>query len=172
MDSQIEEIKNKLNVLDVVSSYMKLTKTGINYRGVCPFHSEKKPSFFVSPGRQMWHCFGCGAGSSIFDFVMKIEGIEFADALRILANKAGVELKRENVQLRSERQKLFEICDLACTFFEKQLEGSAVGREAKEYLLSRGITQESIKKWRLGYSPDTWNGLSDFLRSGKSWLGH
>ena len=163
MDSQIEEIKNKLNVLDVVSSYVKLTKTGINYRGVCPFHSEKKPSFFVSPGRQMWHCFGCGAGSSIFDFIMKIEGVEFSDALRILANKAGVQLKRENVQLRTERQKLFEICELACSFFEKQLEASSIGKEAKEYLLSRGISEESIKKWRLGYSPDTWNGLSDFL---------
>jgi len=164
-DSQIEEIKNKLNVLDVVGGYMKLTKTGVNYRGVCPFHSEKKPSFFVSPTRQMWHCFGCGAGSSIFDFVMKIEGVEFGDALRILASKAGIELKRENVQLRTERQRLYEICDLACSFFEKQMEASVVGREAEEYLLGRGITKESIKKWRVGYSPDTWNGLSDFLVS-------
>ena len=163
MDSQIEEIKNKLNVIDVVGSYLKLTKTGINYRGVCPFHKEKSPSFFVSPTRQMWHCFGCGAGSSIFDFVMKIEGVEFGDALRILAAKAGVQLKRENVELRTERQRLYEICNLACLFFEKQLDGSAIGKEAKEYLLKRGITAESIGKWRLGYSPDTWNGLTDFL---------
>src|SRR3989338_2326380 len=165
MDSQIEEIKSKLNVLDVVGSYMKLTKTGINYRGVCPFHKEKSPSFFVNPGRQIWHCFGCGAGSSIFDFVMKIEGVEFGDALRILANKACVELKRENPQIWTERQRLYEICELACSFFEKQLEGSAMGKEAKAYLLKRGITSESIKKWRLGYSPDTWNGLTDFLIS-------
>jgi len=162
-DSQIEEIKSKLNVFDIVGSYVKLTKTGINYRGLCPFHSEKGPSFFVSPGRQMWKCFGCGKGGDIFEFIEEIEGVEFGDALRLLAAKAGVELKRENPQVVSERKRLYEICDLACSFFEKQLGNSAYGKDAKEYLLKRGITEESIAKWRLGYSPDTWQGLSDFL---------
>jgi len=163
VDSQIEEIKGKLNVLDVVSGYVKLTKTGINYRGICPFHSEKGPSFFVSPTRQMWHCFGCGTGGDIFEFIKKIEGVEFGDALRLLANKAGVELKRIDPKTDSERKRLYEICNLACLFFEKQLGGSEWGSKAKEYLLKRGINEESIKKWRLGYSPDTWQGLSDFL---------
>jgi DNA primase len=163
MDSQIEEIKNKLNVLDIVGGYVKLTKTGANFRGICPFHSEKGPSFFVSPARQMWKCFGCGKGGDIFEFIKEIEGVEFGDALRLLANKAGVELKRENPQVASERKRLYEICDLACAFFEKQLGNSAYGKDAKEYLLKRGITEESVKKWRLGYSPDTWQGLSDFL---------
>jgi DNA primase len=162
-DSQIEEIKNRLNILDLVGSYVKLSKTGINYRGICPFHSEKGPSFFVSPGRQMWKCFGCGKGGDMFEFIKEIEGVEFGDALKILAQKAGVELRRENPQIRTERQRLYEICDLSASFFEKQLNGSEWGKKAKDYLLNRGITEESLKKWRLGYSPDTWQGLSDFL---------
>lgn len=165
MDSQAEEIKNKLNIVDIVSSYVKLTKTGINYRGICPFHSEKGPSFFVSPSRQIFKCFGCGAGGDIFEFIKRIEGVEFGDALKILADRAGVVLKKTNPQLRTERQRLYEICELAASFFEKQLHGSDWGRKAKEYLLKRGISEESIKKWRLGYSPDTWQGLSDFLVS-------
>ena len=163
MDSQLEEIKNRLNVLDVVGSYIKLTKTGVNYRGICPFHSEKGPSFFVSPNRQMWKCFGCGKGGDVFTFIKEIEGVEFGDALKILAQKAGVELKRMNPQLQTERQRLYEICDISTSFFEKQLGNSDWGKKAKEYLLKRGISEDSIKKWRLGYSPDTWQGLSDFL---------
>lgn len=168
MDSPIEEIKGRLDIIEVVSQYIKLRKTGANFNAVCPFHSEKSGSFFVSPTRQTWKCFGCGKGGDMFTFIQEIEGVEFGDALRILAAKAGVELKKqtkESKELKTERQRYYEACELAARFYEKQLAGSAVGKEAKNYLLGRGLSEQSISVWRLGYSPDSWQALHDFLAS-------
>lgn len=169
-DATIQQIKDRLSIVDVVSSYLKLEKTGINLRANCPFHSEKTPSFFVSPTRQSFKCFGCGKAGDIFSFVQEIEGIEFPDALRILAKRAGVELKTFQPQNQSKKNNLYEICELSCKFFEKQLESSQIGKKAQQYLSDRGLTNETIKKWRLGWSPapsaawrSGWRALSDFL---------
>ena len=163
-DSVVQQIKDRLDIVEIVSSYLKLEKTGINYRAPCPFHSEKKPSFFVSPSRQMFKCFGCNASGSVFDFIMQIEGIEFGDALKILARRAGVELKEFSPELKTKRQRLYEICELSSSFYEQQLK-SATGKKVIDYLNQRGIKQDTLLKWRLGYSPSSWRSLLEFLIS-------
>ncbi len=165
MEDNVSKIKDRLDVVDVLSSYMKLQKAGINYKGRCPFHSEKTPSFFVSPERQIWHCFGCAKGGDMFEFVKEIESVDFPEALKILAGRAGIELEQykpkpgESVDVK---QRLMAVVELATKFFEKQFQ-STLGKEALAYLYDRGLTEETIKEFRLGFAPDDWEALSQFL---------
>ncbi|MBU1177574.1 MAG: DNA primase [Patescibacteria group bacterium] len=159
----VDEIKNKLDVVDVIGGYIKVQKAGRNYKASCPFHSEKTPSFMISPERQLWRCFGCNRGGSIFDFIMEIEGVEFGDALKILAQRAGVELKRIDPKIKTKRTKLYEICSLANSFFIKQFEAGKIGKDMQKYLIERGLKQKTIKDWEIGYAPKGWQILVDFL---------
>lgn len=160
MLSPSEEIKNKLDIIEVIGQYLKLEKAGANYRAICPFHKEKTPSFFVSPARQIWHCFGCNTGGDIFTFVMKIENIEFREALELLAKKAGIQLRDESPQARTQKQKLININKEAQLFFENNLWQN---KEVIEYLYQRGLKEETIKDFHLGWALDDWQKLSRFL---------
>lgn len=160
MLTPIEEIKSKLDIIEVISGYIKISKAGANFKAVCPFHSEKSPSLMISPARQIWHCFGCGEGGDIFKFVMKIEGVEFGDALRNLAQRAGVILKKEDPQIRTERGKLLEICRAATEHFQKNLTSN---KEVQEYLKKRGLKDETIQEFKIGFSQDSWDSLLKFL---------
>lgn len=159
----VEEIKNKLDLKDVVGGYLKLEKRGVNYRARCPFHNEKTPSFFVSPSRQLWRCFGCGEGGDMFTFVQRIEGVDFPEALRTLASAAGVQLRPQDPRIRSEKNKNLEICELAAKYFNHQLE-SKNGQHIVEYLKARGIKESSVTHFRLGYAPYNSKSLVVFLK--------
>jgi len=160
MLSQLEEIKSKLDIVEVIGQYVKLQKAGANYKALCPFHKEKTPSFIVSPSRQIFHCFGCGAGGDIFTFLMKIESLEFNEAVKLLADKAGVKLTYESPEINSQKQKIIDINEKTREFFEKQLENN---KEVLIYLYKRGLKEETIKEFRLGFALDDWRSLLSFL---------
>lgn len=158
MNDNVQQIKERLNITDVISCYVRLIKSGVNYKALCPFHNEKTPSFMVSSSRQSWHCFGCSEGGDIFTFIEKIENIEFLEALNILAEKAGIILERGDPKLRSQKDRLYEICELATQFFTVSLNNQIL-----DYLKNRGLSEETIEEWRLGYAPDSWESLISFL---------
>ena len=159
MPDQIQEIKERLNILDVLNGYIRLQKAGVNFKALCPFHNEKTPSFMVSPSRQSWHCFGCGEGGDIFTFIQKIEGVEFPEALKILAEKAGVILKYDDPKLRTEKDRAYEICEKATQFFVNELSNNPNSETILNYLHKRGLQDKTIEEWRLGYAPDSWDSL-------------
>ncbi|MDE2212949.1 MAG: DNA primase [Patescibacteria group bacterium] len=162
MDSPVHEIKERLNIVDVIGSYVQLKKAGRSFVARCPFHKERTPSFHVSPERGTYKCFGCGEGGDIFTFIEKVEGIDFPTALKQLAERAGVQLPARGWQNTSPKEqekeeRLYAVLEKATSFYEEEL-----GRHsnAKEYILSRGIQENTLKKWSIGYAPASWELLS------------
>ncbi len=167
MEDAVTQIKQKLDIVDVIGSYVSLKKSGRNYKALCPFHNEKTPSFMVSQELQIYKCFGCGVGGDIFNFVEAIEGVDFPRALEILAEKAGVKLvKSKDYDAQSQiKKKIYEINEITTKFYQYMLLKHKVGTRALNYLKKeRKLNEDSIKIFRLGYAPDSWNALCGFLR--------
>ncbi len=154
------EVKNKLSVVDVVGESVQLKKAGSTYKGLCPFHGEKTPSFTVTPARDSWKCFGCGEGGDIFSFVMKRDSLTFPEALKVLAAKAGVELDERTSREDAHKKRLRDVLESAIAFYHAVLTGSKTGGPALDYLRGRGFTDESIAKFQLGYAPGGWDTLT------------
>ncbi|HXI84845.1 MAG TPA: DNA primase [Verrucomicrobiae bacterium] len=158
----LEQIRQNNDVVEVIGSYFPLKRAGANFRALCPFHKEKTPSFNVNPSKQIWHCFGCGEGGNVFSFVMKYENVDFLTAVRRLAERAGIKLEyeeRAGDPGRDQKDQLLVLHEVAANFFHHNLMKEPSAAVAREYLKNRGITAETAKKWRLGYSPDAWDGL-------------
>ncbi len=157
-----EQIKSRINIVDLLREYIELKKAGANWKALCPFHSEKTSSFMVSEDKQIWHCFGCNEGGDIFGFVMRMEGVDFPEALRLLAKKAGVELAHRDPAQNSQKTKLMDILEAAAGFFSGELIKSPA---ALEYINKRELKDETVKKFRLGFSPQSWDSLLKFLQT-------
>jgi len=162
MSDNVAQIKERLTIEEVVGQYVELKAAGSNLKGKCPFHAEKTPSFIVSPMRDTYHCFGCGVGGDIFTFVQEIEGLDFRGALKMLADKAGVELQFEQggVQ-KDDKDTLFSILESVTLYYSENLKGN---KKARAYLKGRGLTEETIGSFRIGFAPDGWSGALDHLK--------
>jgi len=161
----LDLIKQKINIVDLIQEYLPLKKTGVNFKANCPFHQEKTPSFVVSPERQIFHCFGCNIGGDIFKFLMEKEGLDFSEALDILAKKAGITIKRQGSAQKSKKARLVEVNQKAAQFFHYLLTEHKLGERALDYLQKRGMNSETIKLFNLGYAPNSWESLAKFLQT-------
>ena len=164
MADTVQQIKDKLSIVDVVSQYVKLERAGSSLKGRCPFHNEKTPSFFVSPDRGSYHCFGCDVGGDMFTFIQEIEGVDFKGALQMLADKAGVQVVYEKSEKKDERDRLYALLETATLFFIRELDEKHPGRV---YLHKRNITDDTIKSFRIGFAPDSWDSLTKHLKEKK-----
>lgn len=166
MSDAVQQIKDRLDILDVVSPYVELHKAGKNYKGKSPFSAEKTPSFYVSPDRGMYYCFSTSQGGDIFTFIQVMEGVDFKEALRILAQKAGVELVAEDPQKKTARERWYAALKEATDFYKSALTKE---KDAVEYLDRRGVSKETIQKWQIGYAPGPpksgWRELKGYLES-------
>jgi len=162
----IDEVKQRVDIVDVVSQYASLTKAGRTFRALCPFHSEKHPSFFVYPEQQSWHCFGaCSTGGDVFSFIMKKQGIDFGEALRLLAQRAGVAIpsRFEPRAESEEKQRLYQVNQAAAQYFHNLLLSSPAGEKARSYVTGRGFSLKTAADFQLGFSPDSWDALKQHL---------
>ena len=165
--STINEVKQRVDIVELVSEYVPLQKAGRNFKGLCPFHSEKHPSFFVFPEQQTWHCFGaCGTGGDVFSFIMKKEGMDFGQALHLLAQRAGITLSPPGMPAKAEdkeKEKLFQINEAVAEYYHHLLLTTTAGEAARSYLAKRKVMPETIKEFRLGFSPDSWETVKNYL---------
>ncbi len=165
MDPVVQQIKDRINIVEIVGQYMQLRRAGRSYTGRCPFHKERTPSFHVSAERGTYKCFGCGEGGDVFSFIQKMDGTDFPTVLKQLAEKTGVKLEGRNFKQKDQgevdkEERLREVCEAAVKYFESQL---VVHTDALEYLHTRGVKDETIRTWRIGYAPASWDSLSKHL---------
>src|SRR5688572_30221514 len=164
MNDQVEVIKSKVDIVEVIGERVVLKKAGRHFKGLCPFHSEKSPSFIVSSERQSYKCFGCQEGGDVFSFLQKYDGMSFYEALETLAKRVGVTLESYRPTSQDAyRKRLLEIMSLASEYYHFLLTKHKSGEEARAYLKSRSITNDAINQFNLGYAPNSWRSVSDFL---------
>jgi DNA primase len=161
----VDEVKQKIDIVEVIGHDITLAKAGKTFKGLCPFHGEKHPSFYVYPEQQSWHCFGCNNGGDVFSFIMKKQNIDFGEALRQLAQKTGVVIptKFESGMESEEKQRLYQVNQAAAQYFHNLLINSPAGKKAQNYIAKRGFTEETIKNFQLGYSLESWEDLKKYL---------
>ena len=166
-ESLVEEIKKRLDIVDLVGTYISLKRSGKNYVGLCPFHDDKNPSLHLSQDKGLFHCFSCGEGGDIFGFLMKYNNLSFKEALEELAKKANIEIKKisKSENKNSRRKVLFEINSLALSYFQKNLLKEKRSEKARQYLQGRGIGLDIAREFKLGFAQDSWDGLLKFLLS-------
>ena len=163
----VEEIKQRIDIVDLIQEYIKVQPAGMNFKATCPFHNEKTPSFMISPDKQIWHCFGCGTGGDHFEFIKRIEGVEFPEALRILAKRANVVLEYVNPELHNQKTKLLDLLKDLANYYHQVLLNNSSAQFVREYLKNRNITDDTIGTYQLGYAPDSWHEAIDYLQEKK-----